>query len=304
MTDSTGTVELCREILGLDIGTQSGQLWFRAPQLYSAADNVFYLYYGHPDFNEENDPDVWSNGYVAVYHLEESGTGATGEYADQTANRNDGAGGGGLNVNCVPVRAAGKIGYGQNILTETVELVNYGDFIDIPNSPSLATLGPVTISCWVNPAANAGRLYAKQNGLVAWFQNSATRLNLDRPTDGTKINLIKSGTATSMQHLATVYDGAFNNDAMEIYRNGAPLVSTVGGGDGTGNLTDESAGFFRIGNVDWYDPANAGSNRCVNGLIDELRIANVVRSAVWIGAEYSNQNDPAGFYTVGAEETL
>jgi hypothetical protein len=42
----------------------------------------------------------------------------------------------------------------------------------------------------------------------------------------------------------------------------------------------------------------------LNGAVDEVRIANRVRSAAWIAAEQANQSAPAAFYTLGPEEAL
>jgi hypothetical protein len=39
-----------------------------------------------------------------------------------------------------------------------------------------------------------------------------------------------------------------------------------------------------------------------DGIIDEVRVSNVVRSDCWIKTGYSNQNNPSTFYTVGNEE--
>ena len=52
--------------------------------------------------------------------------------------------------------------------------------------------------------------------------------------------------------------------------------------------------------------ANGGSgqNNYMNGQIDEVRISNVVRSPEWLQTEYSNQNNPAGFITVGSEAQI
>lgn len=41
----------------------------------------------------------------------------------------------------------------------------------------------------------------------------------------------------------------------------------------------------------------------MDGTLDEVRISSVTRSDAWLDTEYSNQNDPAGFYTVWSEET-
>jgi len=40
-----------------------------------------------------------------------------------------------------------------------------------------------------------------------------------------------------------------------------------------------------------------------DGMLDEVRISNVARSADWILTEFSNQSDPGSFYTVGSEIT-
>src|SRR5690606_17645671 len=39
------------------------------------------------------------------------------------------------------------------------------------------------------------------------------------------------------------------------------------------------------------------------GDLDEIRLTSVVLSDAWHDAEYDNQNDPATFYTIGAQET-
>ncbi len=40
-----------------------------------------------------------------------------------------------------------------------------------------------------------------------------------------------------------------------------------------------------------------------DGIIDEVRLSNTVRSSDWIATEYNNQKDPNNFYSVGAERT-
>ncbi len=51
------------------------------------------------------------------------------------------------------------------------------------------------------------------------------------------------------------------------------------------------------------DSTNGGNGVYFSGLVDEVRISNVARSADWITTEYNNQSAPASFYTVGSEET-
>src|SRR4030042_4291597 len=46
------------------------------------------------------------------------------------------------------------------------------------------------------------------------------------------------------------------------------------------------------------------NQRWVKGIIDEIRISNITRSAAWIQTSYNNQKDPTTFHTIGGEETL
>ena len=41
-----------------------------------------------------------------------------------------------------------------------------------------------------------------------------------------------------------------------------------------------------------------------NGQLDEFRIYDGELSADWHATEYSNQNNPSGFYSVGNQDTL
>jgi len=56
---------------------------------------------------------------------------------------------------------------------------------------------------------------------------------------------------------------------------------------------------FTIGNE--LDPSNR-PYRFFNGIIDEVRISNSVRSADWIKTEYNNQSSPSTFYSLGGEQ--
>jgi hypothetical protein len=40
------------------------------------------------------------------------------------------------------------------------------------------------------------------------------------------------------------------------------------------------------------------------GGIDEVRISSTPRSAGWIATEYSNQNSPSTFLTIGVQESM
>jgi hypothetical protein len=77
---------------------------------------------------------------------------------------------------------------------------------------------------------------------------------------------------------------------MKLYVNGTVQTSTPA----LASPIDNGTGDVFIGKL-------GSSVFPFNGAIDELRVANDGRSADWVAAEYSNQNDPANFYAIGTE---
>ncbi|MFW9870938.1 MAG: hypothetical protein ACFFEL_15010, partial [Candidatus Thorarchaeota archaeon] len=66
----------------------------------------------------------------------------------------------------------------------------------------------------------------------------------------------------------------------------------------TGTSIYDSDAMFVIGNNDLLN------SRYWAGIIDEARLTTLVRSEAWIDTEYSNQNNPSGFYSVGTESAI
>jgi hypothetical protein len=87
-------------------------------------------------------------------------------------------------------------------------------------------------------------------------------------------------------HLAATYDGS----QIKLYINGAQAGTPT---SVTGKIASTS------------DPCYIGryTTLFMNGTIDEVRISNVSRSPAWIQTEYSNQQSPSMFFSVGFEET-
>jgi len=92
-------------------------------------------------------------------------------------------------------------------------------------------------------------------------------------------------------HVAVTVDHV--NDEAFIYVNGVEDVSNL---SYTQNIQNTADPVF-VG-------SRSGSSQFFDGLIDEVRISDVVRSSYWILTEFNNQNDPSTFHTLGAEEKL
>jgi hypothetical protein len=84
-------------------------------------------------------------------------------------------------------------------------------------------------------------------------------------------------------HLATTYSGNNNASGFLIYANGVNLT-TSDKTTGTGSTNQHSYPFL-VGARGWGKPS---SQREWDGVLDELRMSSVVRSADWIAATHSN----------------
>ena len=310
------TCVLSHEIEHYDGATGTLVAWVRVPSVNVGT--VIYMYYGNAQITRDTETPagVFAAGYVGVWHLGETGSGAIREYRDSSAFTNDGRGGKGVAA-AVPARVAGQIGYAQSFSNGDGTY----DFVDVGDDGSLNISGPaMTMQAWVshNVVVNAahgtppqastpyGILTHKgwENGYSLWLQGDEFQC----PGSDTKPCVVSNmpgrsglGLATDMavgpapggwHHVVSTYDGA----TQSIYVDGVLQASQAK----TGNIPPSAAQpDVWIGHGDLPDSV-AWSGQ-YEGNIDEVRISNVTRSANWILTEYRNQSAPAGFYAVGGE---
>jgi hypothetical protein len=77
------------------------------------------------------------------------------------------------------------------------------------------------------------------------------------------------------------------------YEDGVDIASTTNPNHSTYVAMENSADTVKIG-------ARGGINY-FGGIIDEVRISDVERSADWISTQYNTQDDPSSFYTATVE---
>ena len=285
-TDDTGATVLSHELMSYSSGSVSA--WVKVPSLNTGT--VIRIYYGatRPSYTPAA---VWNTNYKGVWHLEETGTGAAGEYVDSTSNNNDGQGGNGA-PGSTPSKVSGIIGSGQDFS---------GDFINVGTDDSLKIQNTLTISAWVKIDTATGgthcivcrQLYnSYQDGYVLfqpgnqyaasfWIYNLASNpISTVSPT-------------TTWHHWAVTVTTGSNN--LKIYIDGLPSGSL-----GTLNsypILDVNPVLIGAGEND----ATTTPTEFFDGSIDEVRISDTVRSAGWIATEYANMNNPAGFISLGPE---
>lgn len=296
-TSSDGTTKLNHEIE--KYSNVNGELiaWVQIPNLSHLTDTNLYIYYDNPNASDQwNITGTWNDGgnnyYKAVWHLNESGRGITGEYKDSTGINNARAGGG--NVGYLPVQSSG-------IITNAQKFDGINDYIDAGNNSSLDITGSaITIEAW----ARNDTTPSSYNGIVSksGYDNGYRILigankKINFQLTGKSYTLYGNSTVTTIgawNYVVGTYDGI----NMKLYVNG------------TKDITQKS----RTGNINkntdhvWI---GQGDNGCIGkswcypfkDYVDEVRISNVARSTDWIVTTYKNQSSPDTFYALGFEES-
>jgi len=176
-------------------------------------------------------------------------------------------------------------------------VVGGSEYISIP-SPSATAIQGFTVSGWIKPngssdpgasiltdiySGNINYVLGRDEGgggrdFFGGFYNGS---GWHRTPDTT----LADGVWT---YLVATYDGS----TIKLYVNNNAALTTAT----TQTLNTNNAG-ARI-SARWDV---TGSN--VSGVLDEIRLSNVARSADWILAEYNNQSSPSTFYSIGGAAT-
>jgi len=288
-TSSDGTTELPREIESYSGGTLYA--WVKVTltkDSSDSSDDVIYMYYGN-DFAAEPVPgsaygaqNVWASNYVMVQHLQEDPTDPDPAFKDSTANDNDG-------------RNWGSMTPSDQVIGQVDGSIDFDGINDRINLGNIGTLSNDTssISVWVKPD-----ITTRQDmvwGAVTGTSDERFRFEIYdgyiefHDVYGMSLNQWPPGSIQvgNWYHVVATYD--YPNQKAYIYVDGVLEAS-----DTSFSQASNALGALQIGSRDgaYY----------VNGVIDEVRISDIARSADWIKTCYNNQNSPSSFCSVGAEE--
>ncbi len=114
-------------------------------------------------------------------------------------------------------------------------------------------------------------------------------LNFIKLVGISRVGVVTSGLSVTVLYPSSFLDGA----NIRIYVDG---VLDKEEARSSGNPLETSTDTMFIGKY-------TGDTNHYFGTIDEVRISDVARDAGWISTEYSNQNSPDTFYSMGNEET-
>jgi len=287
-TAADGATKLDHEIEDYDSGSGKLVAWVEVRSLSGTTNTELYLYYGNANAVDQRNPTgagVWEPNYVGVWHLKET----SGDHSGSTWNYHTGSPQGGLNQDTTgPIDGA--------------DYFNGSDaYITIPSSSSLNLGNSFTIECWAKRGsintthAMLSKLYNPQYSWKLSFDttNNWIRLDVYETGSGTYQNIQTTDMTvtdtTNWHHVVARSDSG----SLTVHLDGTKSTST---GSFSGNVRHDSEPLY-IGAAQW-----SGRTDEYDGALDEIRISKITRSEDWIVAEYNNQSNPAGFYTIGLEE--
>jgi hypothetical protein len=276
--DPAGTFRLAHEVERYDAA--EGQLiaWVKVPSL--TASTVIYLHYGSDLGESQQDaPAVWSAGYVAVLHLADDldSTGRATNVDVQTSED-----------------VATQIGRGQ--------LYDGSDDRIVVSSPSIDNLFTTggTAQGWFFATGYGengfGRIWDKghTNGWSFGLDNglhSMAFVHGDSDDFGEWNGPLDSVSLNSWHLGVVVYDKQSSANTPQVFVDGVQLQTLNVVDPPSGTSDSDSGNQLMVGN-------RGATDRTFQGMLDEVRMANVVKSPAWIATEYVNQAAPAAFYTI------
>lgn len=292
-SDAQGLNRLDHEIDSYNSTSGAAAFWIRIPTLSHSADTTIYMWYGSSaaSFSQENKPGVWKNGYALVHHY---GSGTALSLSDSSPNVGTSTGTG---VSAVTGKIAGGA-YFPNTVPDEVR---------VTSTPAIKPTSALTLEAWANPINNGSSgvgqiidMGYRADGTwnspfltynMAMHSNAST-VEFNVTTGGSIKTLVSASSLAYNQwtHLAATYDGS----VLKMYMNGVKDANQT---NASGAIDYGTSGDLAIGLDSPYHKSYPW-----NGSLDEIRISSVARTADWIATEFSNQNGPTAFSSVGFQE--
>ena len=277
-TKANNTTRLSHQIEHWNATTRSAAIWVLMDTVYGNrnAQHIRMHWGNGTAADSSNGAQVFrtAHGFQAVWHMD--GDSASSNEPDATAN--------GLTAtqSGSPAAVAGHIGGARNLVTGSETYFNVANSASTLN---FAEYGNYTLSAWVNATSlvSHGVIMSKADNQYALKLNNGGFEWEFFEYDGIGWNAVTGFAEQGVwQHLVGVQNGF---DAA-LYVNGVRVdfgIISTSGGDGRVTDTD-----LQIGRQ-----SSPSTGRYFDGILDELRVANVSRSADWARLEFENQKTGA-----------
>ncbi len=245
-------------------------VWVLLPEVAPGGETSFKMGWADTSPPAANAAAVWTgSGHKGVWHMNAASP------ADASGSGNGGTAAGGATT------AAGKIGTALSLPTSS-------DYVTCGLNQSNAELKDAfTVEAWVNPAGYSGkRAFFGKDAFISIRTESQSQIMVTTPgkTDH-KLADLSLPAAGTWWHVALTFQRGASNGC-KVYVNGA-LAGQANASE-INNTTTATEMWF--GRNQWSES--------FQGLLDEIRLAPVIRSADWIAAEHAQAGD--GFVEFGA----
>ncbi len=271
-------------------------IWVQVPTIPTNGQGAIWANWGNAAASNQlactTNGATWTDGYVGVWHLNESG----GPYVDSTANHFASSTNKPVNyaANISPTKVLGVSGNGQSFAGSTASYISY------PSTNSPNPTGNITFECWVKTSvvnnntgifgrwAEDGAGDANQSfviGSAGLSGNPLVILNANETPNGTDVTVATGST--------TYHDGVWHHLSCSAPASGWIYVYKDGVQVGSSNNTTHP---LLKTSTDHLVLGRSG----YNGSMDEVRISTVARSSNWVWACYQTMASNAVFNNYGA----
>jgi len=281
---------LDQQLHSYDPTTGSIIIWARIGSLSPTTDVEGYIYFGNSNiFSDQSTTAVWSSEFVGVWHLDNLKD-ATGNNADL------------INTNA-STNSAGVVGSAQEFDGDGDNLQDAGGDIYLDD------LTAMTLSLWAkadaagvgsdrglihgrDPNGNDNRLQIRYDAAgQSGGGSNVFRVNSRIDNLGSKANLILESSngkqSSSWRYINATWS---SGNAFNFYLDGLPDTPT--------SANSQTGVTFGNTKLIIGKGAKDGLTSSWDGLIDEVWIENVERSADWIRTVHNNMNNPSAFFFI------
>jgi hypothetical protein len=277
-----------------DKAGQAAVVWVKVNVMGNNAAQSFNMHWGSPDATDASTSKaVFDNGFVGVWHLNEEGSSEPDGYKDASPNEAHATG-----VMMAPgSRVDGRVGKGTWLQNSAAMPKDQWIKVDSAKRESFNTgAKPITVSVWVlaksfpNRSTIGGYETVISKGDTSWtFQRRGTNNDWESCTRVPAYHscaISKTKTALNTWFHVTI---VFANPTQTLYFNGARDAAATDQGWRQG---DHPLGIGQqtqslMGRRNW------------DGILDEVRISNVARSADWIKLDFESQKEGAKLVSYG-----
>jgi|GEM_PF-3957682 len=295
ITQGDGLSVLASELVQYNAVANLGELHFKAPHLNNTANMDFYMYFDNSNARPINasDPlgkhDVWSNGFVAVYHMQENPNGdPSNSIYNSTQNKYYGKPYGSMTS---ADRVAGQMGNGT-------DFDGIDDYYETDDISEIDNATKLTYSMWFKRRSSGAKILIDKStnssatemaGIHVW---NSGNVHLQW-RNGAQNEATYSSNDTSWHHVMSVFNGS---GALSV-------TKIIGYHDGNSQNLSYSGAIpskLSINSSRFLIGKRQLDSNFSDGFMDEIRVASKVRSSQWAKTEFNNQNSPSTFYTVSS----